>query len=183
VHALDASSVVTADTVYTWTINVTAPSITGKPSLTSASSGPSFTFTDAPYTSFACKLDAGAFAACTSPKAYSGLADGSHTFTVHALDANSVATSDATYTWTVNTAAPTVTFTTKTTGGTTTATATISHPAYTTFQCALDAAAFSSCTSGAQFAVATGSGLHTVHVRAVDGSGVTTTVANPTFTA
>jgi hypothetical protein len=183
VHALDASSVATADTVYTWTINITAPSITAKPPITGANTGPSFSFSGAPYTSFACKLDAGAFVACTSPKAYSGLADGTHSFVVHALDANGVATPDTTYTWTVNTAAPAVALTTKVTGGTTTATATFSHPAYTTFQCALDGAAFTSCTSGAQFAVATGSGLHTVNVRAVDGSGVTTTVAHPTFTA
>jgi hypothetical protein len=184
VHALDAASAASADAVYTWTINTTAPTISTKPAATSATAAPSFSFTSTAYTSFACKLDAGTFGACTSPQAYTGLADGSHTFTIHAIDANGVATADAVYTWTINTVAPTLNpLTLKVTGGNTTATATFSHTIYTSFQCALDAGAFAACTSGAQFTVATGSGSHTVKVRAVDSAGATTLVASRTFTA
>jgi hypothetical protein len=158
--------------------------ISTKPAATSATAAPSFSFTSTAYTSFACKLDAGTFGACTSPQAYTGLADGSHTFTIHAIDANGVATADAVYTWTINTVAPTLNpLTLKVTGGNTTATATFSHTIYTSFQCALDAGAFAACTSGAQFTVATGSGSHTVKVRAVDSAGATTLVASRTFTA
>ena len=56
-----------------------------------------------------CRLDAAAFAACTSPAAYSGLAVGSHTFRVEAVDANGVPTQVATSTWTINAPGPTIT--------------------------------------------------------------------------
>ncbi len=57
----------------------------GKPSDPSNSRSPTFTFTASEPTQ--CKLDGEAFAACTSPKGYSNLADGEHTFTVKATDA------------------------------------------------------------------------------------------------
>ena len=54
--------------------------------------------------SFECRLDDGAFGACSSPKAYTGLGQGTHTFAVRATDGagNTDATPD-TRTWTVDT--------------------------------------------------------------------------------
>ena len=53
-------------------------------------------------TGFHCKLDSGAYAGCTSPKTYSGLSAGEHTFSVRAVDgAGNVDPSPATRTWRV----------------------------------------------------------------------------------
>jgi parallel beta-helix repeat protein len=52
---------------------------------------------------FECKLDSAAYASCTSPKSYSDLADGSHTFAVRATDsANNVDASAASRTFNVD---------------------------------------------------------------------------------
>lgn len=97
---------------YTWTVDTSAPSITAKPTNPSNDAAPSFSFshTESGYT-FSCQLDSGGFSACTSPRAYSGLADGSHTFAVKAVSADGAATSVASYTWTLDTTPPATTIT------------------------------------------------------------------------
>src|SRR5207302_2007978 len=108
---------------YTWTVDTTAPdtTITAAPPATSTSSSASFSFTATEAgSSFACQLDASAFTACASPKSYSGLANGSHTFQVRATDpAGNTDPTPASYTWTVDTTPPD---TTTTAAPTTTAT-------------------------------------------------------------
>jgi hypothetical protein len=93
---------------YTWTVDTTPPetTITDGPAegstTTLASASFSFSSSEANST-FSCQLDAGGFSACTSPKTYNSLANGSHTFDVKATDAarNTDAT-PARLTWTVN---------------------------------------------------------------------------------
>jgi hypothetical protein len=74
---------------------------------TSSSATFSFHSTIDPAT-FSCAVDGGAPAPCTSPVTYSGLADGSHSFSVVATAASGTDPTAAVRTWTVDATAPTV---------------------------------------------------------------------------
>jgi large repetitive protein len=68
---------------------------------------PSFGFSaDEAGVSFECKLDAGAFAPCTSPQTYSTLADGVHTFALRPTDEAGNAGGIVSHTWTIGTVEP-----------------------------------------------------------------------------
>jgi RTX calcium-binding nonapeptide repeat (4 copies) len=92
-----------------WTVvtpaDTTPPETTigSGPAGTVASPSASFTFSASDTNArFDCALDAGPFAPCSSPHAYSGLAAGEHTFLVRSTDAaGNVDPTPATRTWTV----------------------------------------------------------------------------------
>ena len=64
------------------------PTITSTPANPTNQTSASFSFTDTETgVSFLCQLDGSAFSACSSPKTYSALSQGSHTFSVKAQDA------------------------------------------------------------------------------------------------
>jgi DNA-binding beta-propeller fold protein YncE len=75
------------------------------PTGTTTNPSPSFGFSSSESGStFQCSLDSGAFATCSSPKAYASLSDGSHTFRVRATDvAGNTDSTPATRTFTVDT--------------------------------------------------------------------------------
>lgn len=121
VEAVDQAGNVGPVTSRTWTVDTTpppAPSITSKPANPINSTSASFVFSDSEAgATFMCRLDAGAYASCTSPRSYSGLADGSRTFNVVALDSLGNTSAAATWTWLVDTTAPAVTISFPANGG------------------------------------------------------------------
>jgi hypothetical protein len=133
---------------------------------------------------FECSIDNSNFVTCTSPFTFPNLlSDGTHTFKVRAVDDSGHADlSPESFTWTVDTVPPTTTISSVidsnkhaiTSGGGTSSTsmtfsfsgtdvgAGVDH-----FECSLDGASFSTCTSPVQFDNL-GSGVHTLQVRAED---------------
>jgi hypothetical protein len=110
VRAIDlAGNVDPTPATYAWTVlpppDVTPPqtTITGGPAANSPVTNASFTFTaNEAGVSFECSLDGAAFVACASPRAYTNLSTGAHTFAVRGTDeAGNVETPPVTYAWTV----------------------------------------------------------------------------------
>jgi immune inhibitor A len=102
----DSAMVMTADIGFP---DLTAPVTTIRtfPAALSAKTVGSFSFSANEAAEFDCRLDAGDYLPCTSPQAFSGLADGSHSFSVRATDlAGNVESSPASYDWRVDTSAP-----------------------------------------------------------------------------
>ena len=108
VTAISASATVMTATLSGLDNGPPDTTITGSPLALTNLTSANFTFTSTKANStFACKLDAGAFASCTSPKSYTGLAAGSHTFQVQATDpSNNTDPTPASFTWAIDTAAP-----------------------------------------------------------------------------
>jgi hypothetical protein len=185
-----------ADGAYTWTsvllrdvgdsftlvgpqptvvVDGTAPTVTvtGPPNPTNATSA-SLEFAASEPSTFRCKLDDGAFAACTSPHRYTGLANGSHTFVVEATDALGDA-AEASHTWTVDLILPIVSIIAKPTNPSNIESPTFAFAASeaSSFVCRLDQEiSFTPCGTSKSYSNLD-DGLHTFAVRAIDAAGNT----------
>jgi len=169
--------------VYVEDSSAPTTTITTKPASLIAVDHATFQFTGADpggsgVASFQCRLDGGSFGACSSGIELTGLSDGSHTFAVRAIDnAGNADGSPASYEWSVDTGAPTTTIATKPAS-----LIAVDHATFqftgadpggsgvASFQCRLDGASFSACTSGIEL-TGLSEGSHTFAVRAIDNAG------------
>ena len=161
---------------YSWEVDPTAldTNLTGTPT---ATSGPSvtFTFTSTRPGTFECKLDPieTAFAACSSPKTYTGLTDDHdpHTFNVRAIDnAMNVDASPATYRWNVDSTGPTPTISSPTGTVGPQPTLVFQTEVGGKYMCHVDSLPEGDCTSGMKLS-ALSAGAHVVYVHGSDALG------------
>lgn len=147
--------------------------ITQGPALYGAGTTAHFAFgSDTAGATFECSTDHGPWSACTSPVDLTGLAAGSHTFSVRAVSGAVPDPDPSTRIWTVGSAAdasiisgpPSLTGSTSATFTFNAGTSTVSY------QCALDSGAWSPCTSPALYS-GLADGSHTFAVRSVDQGG------------
>ncbi len=203
VRAVDkAGNVDASPAVATWTVDTSAPDtqISSQPPALSSSAKATFAFSGndgsgSGVTGYQCRIDStqeAAWGACSSPKEYTGLADGAHSFEVRAIDkAGNVDASPAAFSWTVDTTAPQVQIESKPPSLSASSSATLSFSGsdsgsgVASYQCRRDSeavGAWEACTSPETYnALAEGS--HTFEVRAIDGAGnVTQSPASYTWT-
>lgn len=176
-----AGNVDSTPAIHAWTIDTTTPDtqiVTG-PSGAVANTAATFVFTSADAgagATFECELDSGGFAACTSPKAYTGLAEATHVFAVRVRDGvGNVDPTPATRTWTVDLTPPDTEITRGPSGTVNVASASFEFTtgeATATYVCSLDGAPAAACTSPFT-AMQLAQGPHTFSVRGSDAAGNT----------
>jgi hypothetical protein len=103
VKAKDAVGNVGPATTFTWTIDLTpppAPTLLTHPDAVTTAHSVAFTFTDSEEDAgFRCSLDGASYTGCTSPKSYSSLAVGSHTFMVYVVDVAGNLSTSVAFSW------------------------------------------------------------------------------------
>src|SRR5438105_10097680 len=187
VTATDKAGQSSSPASVTWTLDLVPPvaTITASPTNLPAQTSASFSFNSSKASStFSCQLDSGAAGACTSPRGYSGLVTGSHTFTVTATDQAGNTSGPASLAWTIDLTAPVVTITSSPatlTNQTTASFSFTSSQAGSTFSCALDSAAVAACTSPPSYS-GLAAGSHSFTVTATDPAGNTSSPVSFTWT-
>jgi hypothetical protein len=179
-----------------WTVDAQAPTtpvlLTTPPAYTSSTSASfSWARTDDTSTGFRCSVDGGAYGDCdpavpgetATGVTLSGLGQGSHTFAVETRDAVPNWSVPVTYTWVVDTTAPTSvaqsagvpTGSQGSVSSTPTFTFASTDPSVAGFVCSVDGGAWTACASG--ITPAGGDGAHTLQVATVDQAGNVSTGA------
>ncbi len=130
-----------------------------------------------PINQFECRIDGGAYASCSSPRTYSGLSDGIHSFDVIGIDSAGNRSAPASRSWYVDTIAPVIAFqqTPPALGNSSSAafkySITDAGTGVQTSECSLDGAAYIACAMDMMNYANLADGSHTFQVRATDRAG------------
>ncbi len=159
---------------------ISAPTMSASPPNPSASTSAAFSFSATGGATFECRIDSGTYAACTSPKSYTGLGLGSHTFRVRATKSGQTSP-ETTYTWSI--VVPSAAITAGPSGITNSPSASFSlssNASNATFECWLDAGSFVACGSPRSYS-SLAQGAHSFQVRAVGSAGTGPAVSRAFF--
>jgi hypothetical protein len=184
VRGVNASGPDPTPAEYTWSVDTVAPAVTidAHPQDPGPGKGASFGFHASEAASFQCSLvlsgEPDAFAACASGAALPDLADGEYSFKVRATDLATNTGTPASFSWEVDnslndTTPPQTTLLGSPPDPSTSATATFTYESSesgSSFECALDGAAFASCPSAGITYSGLADGPHSFQVRATDAS-------------
>ena len=194
IQASDKAGNLSAISSVAWTVDLTAPTltITSQPTTFSNSANANFIFSGTSggvaLASYQCSIDGGTFAACTSPKSYTALTEGKHTFSVKGTNAAGTMSSPVNASWTVDTTPPTapvitlnVTSPSKSNMASVVFSSTDMGSMIAGFQCSVDGGTFASCTSPVALTGLT-DGAHSFKVTASDNAGNTSTMATASLT-
>jgi alpha-tubulin suppressor-like RCC1 family protein len=180
VRATDRAGNVSDPTYYDWEIDLTPPIavIDSHPADRTNSTSASFTYSaDDPDAVFECSLDAADFSPCQlQGTSYSGLAAGSHDFSVRATDVAGNVSEILSFDWSIDLTAPEATIETEPADPTNETTAAFTYGAsklLSTFECKLDSGPFAPCPGEGVSYTGLGQGSHTFSVRATDDVGNT----------
>lgn len=172
-----------------WTVDTVAPEapvISSRPADPSTSTSATFVFADSDSSaSFTCSLDGAAASACSSPKSYSALSEGTHSFAVTAKDAAGNSSPQTAASWQIDSAAPPSPTVSSATSDASGANATFSFSdsdPTVTFRCSVDNGAFAACTSPASVGPLQ-DGTHIWGVEAVDSVGNVSSPATEMWTS
>jgi calcineurin-like phosphoesterase family protein len=173
----------------TWTVDTVAPAapvISSRPADPSTFTSATFVFADSdPSATFRCSLDGATASTCSSPKSYSTLSDGTHSFAVTAKDTAGNSSPQTAASWRIDSTpppAPTISSATPDASGANASFSFGDSDPTATFRCSIDNSAFAACTTPAGVG-ALSDGTHVWGVRAVDTVGNQSSAATETWTS
>jgi len=161
-----------------------APTITAGPPSPTNDTTPTFEFTGEAGATLRCGIDTGTFTTCSSPFTTATLTAAQHTFQVQATDAAGNTGAAASRTFTVDLSvpnAPTITSGPSGLTNTTTQAFAFTGDPGLSFECRVDSAAFTSCTSPKSY-TGLSEAAHTFEVRTRNSAGTASGAVSRTFT-
>lgn len=187
-NVFGTESLIDSSSTFNWNIDLSVPTVllSSTPASMTNDRSASFVFAGDGIKNYQCRLDAGSFEDCISPKKYLNLSEGSHRFQVKGSNAVGTESAMADFSWTIETAGPVILITSQP--------ASISSDNIVSFtfassnaqikidkyECSMDSTSFSICTSP-YTSTKLSDGTHLFKVRATSTAGNLSEIVSTSF--